>query len=82
MTNKKINLPTVSHVGGYVINYIFDGHVLVCGDCANKIVNHDDYDVFIADEKSHVQYIHWEGDSSYCENCDKEIESEYGSDDE
>lgn len=74
---EKIKLVKHSEMGGYQVNYIFDGHKVVCGCCAEKIVNNDDYDMFVENEKEYEQFIHWEGDSMYCENCNEEIYSEY-----
>lgn len=71
MTSEKTKFPSVSNLGGYTISYIGLGDGLVyCADCANK-----------ADEETQDtlnQYIHWEGNSITCDECNIEIESEYG----
>lgn len=67
MENKK--LATYSEMGGYEINYILDGNKLICGECANALES---------DDKEKVeQFILWEGDNSYCDICNKEIETIY-----
>lgn len=75
---EKIKLQKVTGAGCYTMNYIFDGHILTCGDCAEKIVNDEEYDIFVEDIKNYDEHIYWEGESTYCDNCDEEIESEYG----
>lgn len=65
----KVELPGVSNVGGYTISYINDG-LLLCSDCANKENR--------VNQKEFEQFIHWEGHSLSCEECNVEIESEYG----
>lgn len=69
MHNDNNKLPAYSDMGGYEINYVGDGIVL-CSDCANK---KDE-----CDKKELAQYIHWEGDSTYCDDCNYKIESIYG----
>lgn len=66
---EKKKLATYSEMGGYEINYILDGHRLICGDCANALDE---------EEKLNVeQFILWEGDDMYCDICNKEIETIY-----
>lgn len=66
-------LPGVSDVGGYTISYVTDG-VVVCSECANK------YDQQTKEKLE--QFIHWEGPTLNCEECNEEIKSEYGNPEE
>lgn len=58
-------------VGPYVLNFISEDGELYCGDCAQDLID-DEYIILID------TYIHWEGESLYCEKCGNNIESEYG----
>ena len=66
-------LASVSELGGYGITYLDERDNVLCSECASKV--HED------GEKV-TPFIHWEGDSLHCEDCNVEIESEYGNPDE
>lgn len=63
-------LPAFSSIGGYPIVYVRNGHETLCPNCASK------------ENEVLESFIHWEGSSHYCEDCNKEIESAYGNPEE
>lgn len=68
-------LPSNSSLGGYGLIYIDDSDKVYCGACANSLASDDTVTINNA-------YIHWEGASTCCENCNCELESEYGDNEE
>lgn len=77
-----IELEKFAWPGGYSIRYFFEQSrevLVLCWDCATKAVNgiadkNSDYE----DYKFHSSFIHWEGESIWCDDCGVELESEYG----
>lgn len=59
-------LPALTSIGLYPIVYVRNGHEALCSECASK------------EKKIPESFIHWEGSSHYCEDCNQEIESAYG----
>lgn len=57
--------------GGYPVLFMDDAGNTYCADCAKK--------VFILENTDITSDIYYEGDTIYCDNCNKEIESAYGS---
>lgn len=55
--------------GGYTINYLTGTNDILCHDCAEQAV---------ANGEIVTGFIHWEGESLYCDDCHAELESEYG----
>lgn len=70
--------------GGYTILYHFtqstNTEILVlCWECATEATkgikeNNSEYE----DYKLHSTFIHWEGESLWCDDCGIELPSEYG----
>ena len=61
--------------GGYQLIYITADNGVLCAACANNEQCNDrnDDQFYIVD-----YFIHWEGESMYCDHCNAELESEYG----
>lgn len=68
--------------GGYTILYYFTQSkeiLVLCWKCSNKacrgiVDKNPDYE----DYKLHSIFIHWEGESLWCDDCGVELPSEYG----
>ena len=60
-------LPSYAWPGGYQILYLDRDNETLCPDCAND-----------EDEVPEAHFIHWEGASEFCAECNAEFESEYG----
>lgn len=65
--NKKGKLPEFSFPGLYPIYYVTSQNNVLCFNCATK-----------EPENIANNYIHWEGSSFFCNNCNEEIKSAYG----
>lgn len=61
--------------GGYPIVYVDGNSEILCPACAQSAM--DDPDGF-EDWKPRLFFIHYEGPSMYCSECNAEIESAYG----
>jgi hypothetical protein len=70
-------LPWHTIPGMYPIVYIDGWDEQLCGKCASKALIEHDSESFKEDLPSDW-YIHYEGDSVFCYECNKEIESAYG----
>ena len=63
--------------GGYAILSVMDDGGTLCFDCLQNESVHED--PAISDGWRYTaHYIHWEGESTYCDHCNKVLESEYG----
>jgi hypothetical protein len=71
MLDQNRKLPGISFPGGYTILYCNYEHEIFCKDCAQEIHDEDENEI------KH-SFIHWEGPSLLCNECDKELPSEYG----
>jgi len=72
-------LPAYAWPGGYPIVYLDGNNETLCPDCAQEAL--DDPDEF--DEwKPEAWFVHYEGSSCFCRECNKEMESAYGDPDE
>lgn len=68
--------------GRYTLLYVFTQsreHLVLCWECATKAVKgieqgDENYDGYVKEGS----YINWEGESSWCDDCGVELESEYG----
>ena len=60
--------PAFAWPGGYQITYVSNHGTILCNKCASD--NQDD-------EEFHA-FIHYEGPSLFCEDCNHEMESSYG----
>ena len=69
-------LKTYSEVGGYDLTFLDQAENVICGDCATDIYEGDNDWMTIDDIQA--AFIHWEGESLYCDECGCGIESEYG----
>lgn len=56
-----------SEAGGYTLLYLENNGSVYCNECAPNEI-----------ENIVKSFIHWEGEPLTCENCGKELESEYG----
>lgn len=56
-----------SEMGGYTLLYLDNNGSVYCNECAPNEI-----------ENIVKSFIHWEGEALTCENCGKELESEYG----
>jgi len=72
---KAVRFPTHDSCG-YPLFYIHPefSHIC-CAECIEK-----DVDAGFANESSCVPFVHWEGLPLYCDECNKKIDSAYGSD--
>lgn len=69
-------LPGIAFPGGYTILYLhYEGGVF-CRECAQEIYDDESYDA------QFKAFVHWEGPPLFCEDCLKELPSEYGDPDE
>ena len=75
--------------GGYPIYYLTEDNGVLCPGCANGLngscaYTEDQKDNFNEDAQWHIiaADVHWEGDSIFCDHCQREIESAYGPIDE
>lgn len=62
--------------GGYSLNNYFqhmNETICICYACAIKEIDNPE-----TDYKFIGQDVHWEGESIWCDDCGKELESEYG----
>ena len=70
-------VPAYAWPGGYGILYYTDDGGTLCPDCVNANLD-------LCKDKDDPQWhvfawdIYYEGPSLYCDNCGKELESEYG----
>jgi len=75
-------LPAYAFPGGYPFVYVDEYHNELCPDCASNLVcefaNETDPDERDMVTKVAEWYIHLEGDSVCCYECNAEIESAYG----
>lgn len=62
-------LPEFTSVGAYSIAYLDREGEVVCPQCAEALR---------ANGKKVTGFIHWEGESEFCADCNKELPSEYG----
>ena len=69
-------LPAFAFPGDYPIVYVDGYHNDVCPDCAQELLG-DEYG-----QAPTYWYIHQEGASVFCAECNAEIESAYGGPDE
>lgn len=65
-------LPEFAWPGGYPICYMDSDSETICAECANNT----DESHYIPDLQE--WFIHWEGPSEFCGNCNKEISAAYG----
>ena len=76
-------LPHWAWPGGYQIIYLTQDGETLCSECANGENGSEAHETQEdAQWKLIGQEVHWEGESLYCAHCNKELESEYGSDEE
>ena len=66
-----------TEAGCYAITYLDRHDQTYCADCVNRAI-----DSHQLDKDAVTPFIHWEGAPLYCENCNEDIESEYGELDE
>ena len=72
--NRKPALPAFAWPGGYPIVYLDTDCNTYCADCATEaLLAH--YDIY---GRPVDYFVHYEGASIYCEDCNAEIESAYG----
>ena len=66
-------VPSFSSIGGYAIIYLTKDKV-ICPDCVN---GHND---FTDEDKAEIirHDVYWEGPTIQCDNCNCDLESEYG----
>ena len=74
LKDKEGKLPNFAEPGGYPIIYVDEESCVLCADCASK-ENAYSTEVIAYD-------ILWEGWPVHCEDCNKEIESAYGPEEE
>ena len=77
-----VGLPPYAWPGGYPIVYIDEYNNELCPDCANDFVrelaNETDPDERDMITKVTMWYLHLEGDTVFCSECNAETESAYG----
>lgn len=68
-------LPAFAWPGGYPILYLDSADEILCAKCATKAL--DDAE---ADERARpvAYFVHYEGSSEFCADCNVETESSYG----
>jgi hypothetical protein len=69
-------LPYYAWPGGYPIIYVDGWDEQLCPECANKAMREQNEDSFSEDLPTDW-YIHYEGASKFCYECNTEIESAY-----
>ena len=68
-------LPAYAWPGGYPIAYVDKDNSILCAKCATKSSNDPDE---LPNFKPVDCFIHYAGESEFCEQCNAEIESAYG----
>ncbi len=67
---RREQLPAYAWPGGYRINYLDLEGCVLCAECARK-----EEDPEALRDRG---YVHWEGPVEWCEECNRELPSEYG----
>ena len=71
--NSDGKLPAYAWPGGYPVLYLDKHNETLCADCATKDLDDPD-----TDDKPVAYFVHYEGPSEFCAECNAEVESAYG----
>jgi hypothetical protein len=71
-------LQAIAFPGGYSIRYLTVDGSTICADCANESDANDDADTYGDGWAIETPFVHWEGASMTCEECNEDMASEYG----
>ena len=69
------SLPWFAWPGGYPMLYLDAHNEILCPECATRALDDPDE---MDDWKPKWWYIHYEGPSDFCSDCNRETESAYG----
>ena len=72
--NRKPSLPAFAWPGGYPIAYLDADCNTYCADCSTEALQAH-YDAY---GRTVDYFIHYEGPSLFCQDCNAKIESAYG----
>ena len=71
LLNDKNELTAYAWPGGYPVLYLDQNNETLCAKCATKDLNDPE-------NKPATYFVHYEGPSEFCAECNAEVESAYG----